>query len=159
MEKLRYTIAISAPVHTVWTRMLDDRGYREWTSAFQRGSHFAGSWEPGSIIRFLAPGDGGSMSGMIATVVENRPDEFVSIEYRGQVVDGVDDTTSDLARRLAGAHENYSFDESGGTTTVTVETDSDDEFAEMFEDAWPKALAALKVVSERRPEGFPDPIK
>ena len=148
MDKLHYTVEVNAPVHTVWTAMLDDATYREWTSAFHDGSYYEGSWDLGSTIRFLGPNDDGSLGGMIAKVVENRPDEFLSLEYFGEVVGGMDDTTSDSARRLVGAHENYSFRESGGVTTVTVDLDSDEEFTAMFNDMWPPALAKLKEVAE-----------
>ena len=148
MDKLHYTVEVNAPVHTVWTAMLDDATYREWTSAFHDGSYYEGSWDLGSTIRFLGPNDDGSLGGMIAKVVENRPDEFLSLEYFGEIVGGMDDTTSDSARRLVGAHENYSFRESGGVTTVTVDLDSDEEFTAMFNDMWPPALAKLKEVAE-----------
>ena len=148
MDKLHYSVEVNAPVHTVWTAMLDDATYREWASAFHDGSYYEGSWDLGSTIRFLGPNDDGSVGGMIAKVVENRPDEFLSLEYSGEVVGGVDDTTSEAAQRLVGAHENYSFRELDGVTTVTVDLDSDDEFTAMFNDMWPPALAKLKEVAE-----------
>jgi uncharacterized protein YndB with AHSA1/START domain len=148
MDKLHYSVEVNAPVQTVWTAMLDDATYREWTSAFHDGSYYEGSWDLGSTIRFLGPNDDGSLGGMLAKVVENRPNEYISLEYIGEVVGGVDDTTSEAAKRLVGAHENYSFRESGGVTTVTVDVDSDDEFTPMFNDVWPPALAKLKEVAE-----------
>ena len=148
MDKLRYSVEVNAPVHAVWTTMLDDTTYREWTSAFHEGSYFEGSWELGSTIRFLGPNDDGSLGGMIAKVVENRPNEYISLEYLGETVGGVDDTTSEAALRLAGAHENYSFRESDGVTTVEVELDSDDQFTAMFNQMWPPALAKLKEIAE-----------
>ena len=129
--------------------MLDDASYREWTSEFNEGSYFEGSWELGSEIRFLGPNDGESADGMIATVAENRPHEYLSLEYTGQIVDGVDDTTSATAKELAGSHENYSFSESGSVTTLSVDVDSAEEYADMMDEAWPKALATLKAIAER----------
>ncbi|NKX53906.1 SRPBCC family protein [Arthrobacter mobilis] len=148
MEKLRYTVRVNAPAHTVWTTMLDPSSYREWTRAFLDGSYYEGSWEQGSEIRFLGPNEDGSEDGMIATVVENRPDEFVCVEYRGQIEGGLEDTSSEAARKLAGAREAYTFRESGGVTTVEVELDSQDEYAAMLDEAWPKALARLKELAE-----------
>lgn len=148
MEKLHFTVRIDAPVHTVWSTMLGDATYREWTSAFQEDSYYEGSWDLGTEIRFLGPSEDGSLGGMIATVVEKRPDEFVSLEYVGQVVEGVDDTTSDQAKRIIGAHENYSFSETGGVTVVEVDVDTEEDFAAMLGEAWPIALAKLKEVAE-----------
>ncbi|MCG2622000.1 hypothetical protein LVY72_08725 [Arthrobacter sp. I2-34] len=144
MQKLRYSVRINAPVHTVWTTMLDGATYRDWTRAFSEGSYYEGSWDQGSEIRFVGPGEDGSLSGMIGRVVENRPDEFVCVEYFGQIVDGVDDTTSEAARQWAGAREAYSFSESDGVTTVEVELDSEESFAAFFDEAWPKALERLR---------------
>jgi uncharacterized protein YndB with AHSA1/START domain len=149
MAGLQYSIDINAPVHTVWSTMLDDETYRDWTSAFGEGSYYEGDWSEGSTIRFIGPEDDGSLSGIIGTVVASRPDEFVSVEYFGQIVDGEVDTTSDDAQVFVGSYENYSFQESDGVTTVTVEL-SDDEMMNQMKDLWPPALARVKELAENR---------
>ncbi|MHA7222782.1 SRPBCC family protein [Arthrobacter sp. RHLT1-20] len=150
MEKLRYSVKINAPVQDVWTTMLDAASYREWTSVFNSGSYYEGAWDKGGEIRFLGPDDKGSLGGMIATVEENKQNQFLSLRYTGQIIDGADDTTSDAAKSFIGTHENYAFSESGGVTTVDVELDSEDDFVAMFNDAWPLALAKLKDITEAR---------
>ena len=150
MEKLRYSVKINAPAQTVWSTMLDDASYREWTSVFHIGSYYEGAWDKGAEIRFLGPDDDGKLGGMIATVEENRPHEFVSVRYTGQIVDGAEDTTSDAAKSFIGAHESYAFSEADGATTVDVELDSEEEFAAEFNAAWPLALARLKEITESR---------
>lgn len=153
MEKLQFSTRINAPVQTVWSTMLDDATYREWTTEFQEGSYYEGDWNQGSEIRFLGPDDNGSTGGMLATVEESRPHEFVSLRYLGQIVDGADDTTSDEARSIAGSHENYTLRQADGVTELDVEIElnagSDDEFVQMFNDMWPKALDKLKAICER----------
>lgn len=128
--------------------MLGDETYRQWTDVFNPGSYYEGSWDKGSEIRFIGSDDTGASGGMLGTIVENRPNEFVSIEYSGMIIEGVPDTTSDAAKTVVGTHENYSFSEEDGVTTVTVEMDSDDEYAAMFEESWPVALDKLKELSE-----------
>lgn len=150
MKKLRYSAEISAPAGDVWTTMLSDSTYRQWASAFYPGSYFEGDWAQGSEIRFLGPDDKGSLGGMIAVVEENRPGEFISLRYVGQVVNGTDDTTSDEAEAFIGTHENYSLSEDAGVTTVDVVLDSEEEFAAMFDEAWPIALAKLKEITEEQ---------
>jgi hypothetical protein len=150
MEKLRYSVKINAPARDVWTTMLDNASYREWTSVFHSGSYYEGGWDKGGEIRFLGPDDDGKPGGMIATVEENRPHEFLSLRYTGQVIDGADDTTSDAAKSFIGAHENYAFREADGATTVEVELDSEDEFVAEFNAAWPLALERLKEITESR---------
>jgi uncharacterized protein YndB with AHSA1/START domain len=153
MEKLQFSTRINAPVQTVWSTMLDDATYREWTTEFQEGSYYEGDWNQGSEIRFLGPDGNGSTGGMLATVEESRAHEFVSLRYLGQIVDGVDDTTSDEARSIAGSHENYTLRQADGVTELDVEIElnpgSDDEFVQMFNDMWPKALDKLKAICER----------
>lgn len=149
MERLQFSIRIQAPREQVWHTMLDDATYREWTQVFHAGSHFVGGWEQGSTIRFLAPEDDGSTSGMISMVEEVRPPEFVSLRMLGEVVNGVDDTTSDRVKSWAGGREQYTFREDNGSTEVVVEVDTTAEFKDYFLQAWPKALERLKVIAER----------
>jgi hypothetical protein len=85
---------------------------------------------------------------MVAVIREHRPHEFVSIEYRGQILDGVEDTTSDDARKVAGTHEDYSFAESDGSTTVSVDIDVQEEWSEDFAELWPQALDKLRELAE-----------
>jgi hypothetical protein len=47
------------------------------------------------------------------------------------------------------AFENYTFKEKNGTTEVIVEMDINDEYKEMFEGMWPKALQKLKELAEK----------
>jgi len=147
MKKLTYTETISAPASTVWSTMLDDATYREWTSEFG-DSHYTGSWELGSQIRFIGQDDDGTTGGMLGHITANRPHEYVEVEYLGQILDGADDTESEFAKSIAGTHESYTFTENDGVTTVVVELDSTDELAEMFDELWPAALAKLKKIAE-----------
>ena len=154
METLEFEIEIVAPVQTVWSTMLDDDTYRQWSSSFYEGSYFTGGWEKGSTIRFLGPDEaggepGGTDGGMLGTVVESRPNEFVQVEYTGLVDRGNDDTTSETARQLAGTHESYTFTENNGVTTVAVQIEVLDEWAQTFRDEWPVALDRLRDLAER----------
>lgn len=131
--------------------MLDDRSYREWTAAFNPGSYYKGDWSKGSKILFLGPDPTtGEEGGMVARIAENRPYEFISIEHFGIVQNGVEDTTSDFARRWAPAYENYSFKEKGGATEVLIDMDADEEQVEAFNQMWPAALQKLKEIAEKR---------
>lgn len=147
MDTLHFTIDIKAPKQKVWDIMLGDKTYRQWTEPFQPGSYFEGSWDKGSTIRFLAS-DAGKIGGLVGTIAQNTPGDFVSIEYTGEVVDGVDNTAS--GQQWAGAHENYTFSEANGVTTLTVDLEGNlgAEMTAMFEQMWPKALQKLKEMAE-----------
>jgi hypothetical protein len=147
--KIHFNIEINAPKKKVWDAMFADKTYREWTSAFMPGSHFAGTWEEGSKIYFLGPDPSGKVSGMVSRIAVVRPYEFMGIEHLGAINAGVEDTTSDAEKDWVGAREDYYFSEKNGITTVRVEQDMADDYVSMMSEAWPKALAILKDVAER----------
>ena len=149
MDKLHFKIEINAPKEKVWNTMLEDKTYREWTEAFSPGSHYVGSWNKGSKILFLGPSENGIMGGMVSRIKENKQYEFISIEHIGVVQDGEEDTTSDAVKAWAGSLENYTFKDFNGKTELLVDMDINDDYKEMFEDMWPKALNKLKELAEK----------
>jgi uncharacterized protein YndB with AHSA1/START domain len=151
MTTLHFSTTINAPRETVWHTMLDDEPYRDWTSAFNPGSYYRGDWSEGSKILFLGPDPTtGREGGMVGRIAECRPYEFVSIKFEGLVQDGVEDTSSEIARRWAHGHENYTFRDQGEATEVQVELEVEEANAPMFEQTWPGALERLKALAERR---------
>ena len=156
MKTLHFSEQIDAPKATVWSTMLEDGTYRDWSSAFGEGSHYVGDWEEGSRILFLAPGDEGrGPSGMVSLIAESRPHDLVRIEHVGTIEDGVEDTGSDTVKAWGGAFETYRFHERGGGTEVFVELDVPEAYVDTFEQMWPKALHRLKALAEQahRAEG------
>ena len=150
MQKLNFKIDINASKEKVWNTMLEDKTYRHWTEAFSPGSHFVGSWDKGSKILFLGPNEQGIMGGMVSRIKENRKHEYLSIEHLGVVNDGKEDTTSDAVKQWAGSLENYTFKDKNGNTEVLVDMDINDDYKDMFNDMWPKALQKLKEISEKK---------
>jgi hypothetical protein len=149
MEKMHFSTSINAPKTKVWDTMLQDATYRVWTSAFNPGgSWYEGDWNQGSTIRFLGPGEDGELGGMVGRIKENRLYDFVSIEHLGLIRDGVEDTTSEAAKKWAPAFENYTFTEKDGATEVLVDMDIDEEHKAIFQVMWPKALQKLKELAE-----------
>ena len=151
METQHFTIDIRASARLVWETMFNDSTYRQWTSVFNPDSYFEGTWKPGTEIRFLGSDPGGATSGMtglFGVITEHRPYEFVLIQYQGQIVNDVDDTTSREARQLIGSREAYTFSESDGVTTVTIDVDTADTYTELWGELWPKSLAKLKQLTE-----------
>ena len=150
MQKLHFTITINSPVSHVWSTMLSDDTYRQWTEPFNPGSYYVGDWSQGSRILFLGPNpDGSGEGGMIARIAENRLHEFLSIEHLGIIQNGIEDTTSDEVKRWTPAFENYTFTALGDSVTqLDIDLDSNEEYAEMFSDMWPKALSKLKSLCE-----------
>jgi len=151
MQKLKVSIEINAPKEKVWNTMLDDKTYRMWTTPFNEDSYYKGDWSKGSKIFFLGPDpETGKEGGMVSRIAENKLYEFISIEHLGIIKDGVEDTTSEDVKKWTPAFENYTFQEKNGTTEVLVEMDINDEYKEMFEGMWPKALQVLKEIAEKK---------
>jgi hypothetical protein len=146
MEKLNFSRSIDAPREKVWQVLWDDSSYREWTSVFSNGSYAeTEDWAEGSTVRFLDS----SGQGMVSTVVANNPFKFMSFRHLGMVKDGVEDTDSDQVKAWAGAMENYTLDQSNGTTNLVIDIDITPEYKEYFDRTWPQALDKIKTLSEQ----------
>ncbi len=85
---------------------------------------------------------------MVAEIAESRENAFISIRHLGFIAKGVEDTTSEAVRAWAPAYENYTLLSSPEGTKIVVDQDVAAEWAEYMNEAWPKALALLKKLSE-----------
>ena len=145
MTKQEFKVSINAPREKVWEVLWNDATYPAWTSAFSEGSHAVTDWKKGSKILFLD----GKGSGMVSTIAEKKPAEFMSFKHLGVVKDGVEDTTSDEVKQWAGAEENYSLKPVNGNTELTVQVDINDEWKDYFVTTFPKALDKVKELAEK----------
>lgn len=145
MIKLTFNTTIDAPREKVWSVLWNDETYRAWTSAFMEGSYAETDWKQGSKVLFLD----GKGEGMVSTVAEARPNEYMSIKHLGMVKDGVEDTTSEEVKKWAGAMENYTLKGVDGKTELLVDMDTTEASREYFEKTWPKALEKLRELAEK----------
>jgi hypothetical protein len=152
MKKIQFTKQIQASAQKVYEIMLglnDKKTYEEWTKVFNPTSTYEGEWNKGNKIYFVGVDENGKKGGMVSEVEELLPARFVSIQHVG-ILDGeVEVTSGEDVEKWAGGHENYSFIEETGITTLTVELDAVDEFLEFFNNTYPAALDKLKEISER----------
>lgn len=147
-EKTKYEITINASPEKVYSTMLDQDQYKQWTEVFNPTSYYEGSWEKGSKILFLGTDKDGNTGGMVSRIKENIPNTFVSIEHYGEVHGEEEITTGARVEAWAGCHENYSFTKKNGATHVEVEIDMVPEHKSYFEETWPNALKKLKEICE-----------
>ena len=146
MKKLEFKIEIAADKQKVWDTMLNPKTYKEWVSVSWPGSIYEGNWKQGENLRFLSPGQGGTM----ATVVELRPAEYLLARHIAVInSDGTEDRDSDIAKGWIGTTESYTFTETNGKTKLRVEINTPPDWEKMFTDGWPNALKKLKEISER----------
>lgn len=145
MQTLNYSIEIRAPKEKVWWSMLGKDGYRKWTAVFDPGSHYEGTWEEGSKMKLLnRNGDG-----MVSEVVANNLFELVSLMHYRSIKDGIEQDGEPDPDRYP-AFEDYEFSETHGITRVRVSVDSPDDYVNMMDDLFPKALQKLKAMCEVR---------
>lgn len=148
--KLTYKIKINAPAAKVFKTMLDKETYKQWTSAFDPSSDFEGIWDKGQKIYFTGVNEKGEKGGMVAEIAEYIPNSYVSIRHLGILDKGQEILSGPTVEDWAGALENYSFTNIEGQTLLKIDVDTSDEYIDYFDKAWPKALEALKEISEKK---------
>jgi len=148
MEKKEFIVTIDAPREKVWNTLWNDATYSQWTAVFAPGSRAETDWKKGSKVLFLD----GKNSGMVSTIAENKPNEFMSFKHLGTVIDGVEDVNSAQAKEWSGATENYTLQTVNGKTELRVDLDTEgmeEKMLEYFSATFPKALATLKELAEK----------
>lgn len=147
MKTLHYDILIDAAPQKVWTTMLDKETYKQWTGVSWPGSSYTGEWKQGTEIRFTGDEGGG---GTLAEIIELEPYKKVVAEHVAVILeDNSLDRDSDMAKGWIGTLEQYEFTDENGATKVDVEITTAPDWASMFDEGWPPALAALKQLVEQ----------
>jgi len=152
MKKLRFTIKIQAPVSKVYDSMLgisNKTSYEEWTAKFNPTSTYEGSWEKGSKMLFIGTDQKGKKAGMVSEIFDLIPNQFVSIRHYGLVQNDEEITSGPQVEKWANGFENYSFQEIDGSTSVTVDLDTSEEYIDYMNHAFPNALKQLKEFCEK----------
>jgi hypothetical protein len=156
MKKLSYSIKIQERPEKVYDTMLglsSKKDYEQWTSPFGPSSTYEGSWNKGEKIKFVGIDESGKTMGMLSRIAENKPASFVSIQHYGLMEDGKEVTSGPKVESWAGALENYRFEPiENNATRLSVEVDTDDNYIDFFNEAWPKALEKLKNSCEKKSE-------
>ncbi|MCM4165343.1 MULTISPECIES: SRPBCC domain-containing protein [unclassified Arenibacter] len=151
MKTKRYKININTTASKVYNLMLgleNKKTYEAWTALFDPTSTYEGSWDKGSKMLFVGTDEQGKKGGMIAEIAENIPNKFISIKHYGIIENDQEILDGPKVKSWAGSMENYTFSETNGVTTITVEVDSNEEYIDYFDKTWPKALDKLKALSE-----------
>ena len=147
---MEFNITIDATREKVWDVLFGVDTYPIWTTAFSEGSKVETDWKKGSKAIFLDS----SNRGMVSRIVENVPNEYMSIEHLGMYDNGVEDYESEEVKKWAGAKENYTLNDVNGQTELQVymemdESEENKKMIEMFKGMWPKALAKVKELAEQ----------
>lgn len=152
MKKLQFKISINAPVAKVYDLMLgisNKSTYEQWTALFNPTSTYEGRWDKGTKILFIGVDEKGEKGGMVSRIAENKPNHFVSIQHYGLVKGDKEITEGPEVEKWANGFENYTFEEKNGTTTLTVDLDTTEDFVGYMNETYPKALGKLKELCEK----------
>src|SRR3989338_6329650 len=152
MKKLQFKVSIQAPASTIYDVMLGishKSTYEEWTSSFNPTSTYEGSGDKGKKILLVGVDEKGEKGGMVSRIAENLPNRFVSIQHYGLYKADKEITEGPEVEKWANGFENYTFEENDGTTTVTVDLDTAEDFLAYMNEAYPKALDKLKELCEK----------
>lgn len=152
MKKLQFTIIINARSNQVFDFMLgisNKSTYEQWTALFNPTSTYEGCWNKGSKMLLVGTDEKGEKGGMVSEIVENIPNQFVSIRHYGLVKNNVEITEGPEVEKWANGFENYTFIENNGITEVIVDLDITEDFLDYMNEIYPKALDKLKEICER----------
>ena len=152
MKKLQFTVNIHAPAPRIYDFMLglrDKSTYEQWTALFNPTSTYEGRWDKGSKILFFGVDENGEKGGMVSRIAENILNQLVSIQHSGLLKSGREITEGPEVEKWANGFETYSFEESNGSTTVTVDLDTAEDFIDYMNQTYPKALDKLKELCEK----------
>ena len=145
MEHKEYRVTIQAPKEKVWETLWSEITYPQWTSAFAEGSRAETDWKKGSRVLFL-DGEG---KGMVGEILENIPNEYMSIKHLGEYKDGQENIDSPGTTEWGQPTENYTLRDSGTGTELIVDMSIPGNYVEYFDKTWPLAFDRLKEISEK----------
>lgn len=145
LKKISFSTSIHASKNKVWDILWNNETYRKWTAVFMEGSHAQSDWNEGSRIQFLD----GQGRGMYSIIEKKIAGEYISFRHLGEIKDGQEQPI-DETKGWGNSTENYMLNEDAGITTLTVEMDVVNEMLEYFNNTFPKALEAIKKLSETK---------
>lgn len=146
MEKviINKSIDIDASKEKVWNVLTIDEMTRSWYTAFNMGSYAETDWKQGSKVVFKD----GTGNGMIGRITASVPGKIISTEFTGMLVNGVEDYESEDAKNIKGYKETYHISGEGNKSTLSIEQKTSDEYGDMMQTMWDKALPLIKQLAE-----------
>jgi hypothetical protein len=151
MKRVQFIVKINAPKNKVYDLMLGiskKLTYEQWTALFNPTSSYEGNWNKGSKMLFVGTDENGEKGGLVSEIMENIPNQFISIRHYGLVKANEEITEGPEVEKWANGFENYTFEENNKTTTVTVDLDTTEDFLDYMNETYPKAIEKLKEMCE-----------
>jgi uncharacterized protein YndB with AHSA1/START domain len=144
MEKIKFSIAINANAQRVWDVLWGKTTYSQWTAGFGEGGSVVTDWKEGSRVLFL----GGENEGMASEIVAITPGQYVSFQHHAAYKNGVVDAEAPEMQGWIGTHENYTLEEDGEQTLLTLDQEIPADQVDGFTVFWESALSKIKELAE-----------
>lgn len=143
MKNLK-TISFSIPSHSdrekIWNLLWNPKSYEKWTAVFAEGSHYKGTLKQDNTIQFLGKDDGG----MVSTIEKLIENEQMVFSHQKELRKGIETEST-----WQGAKEIYYLKKENDTNTeLQLIMDVTPDMEAYFNNAFPKALALIKQLSE-----------
>lgn len=146
MKELLYTIELNCSKKQVWTSLTYKENYKKWASAFASNPTYNGKWEEKEVIEFIDIGTGGTK----AILEKVQPCSLISARHFAIITpEGKEDRESDSAKKWNGTIEEYNLEEKNQVTKLSIKIITHEDFSQMYEVCWPKALETLKELCEK----------
>lgn len=147
MERLAYTISITASPPKIWEILFSDSTFPIWSAPFSEGNRAYGTWLEGTEMAILNK----NREGVVYLVEINEPFEKMSLRQVGIFKDEQKHLNDPEVLEFAGGHENYFIEQSdstAGESNLRVEKDVSAVQKAFFDSVFPKALEMVKLMAE-----------
>ena len=139
MKLLEFKLQINAPAEKVWKVLFTQDENRNWPSAVNEGTYFEGTWEEGSVMRFLDDEN----NGMYNSVEKNIPNKELTMKHLGWIYDG------ELSQQnWEDSTVTYLLESNENGTLLTGKINALDEFVDFFNSKYPSNFEKVKKLSE-----------
>lgn len=144
MKELQFQVEIHASKEKVWNTLWQDETFRQWAGIIDPGTYMAGELKEGSEVQFISSENGYGVTSLVEKLTAN---EFLLLRHHA---DTQDDGKQEREKEWTGGEESYSLADKDGITILTAAFDVPPELEEYFKLNYPKALAQVKILAERK---------
>lgn len=145
MKTIKKKIDIRASREAVWSVLTEDQYVRQWYTAFSESARAETDWKIGSKVLFIDD----TQNGLIGKVVQNKPNELLSVEYTGMVLNGKEDYEHPESIAVKGGYETYALLQKKDVTELQISGDMSDGLYNAMSSLWDDALVKLKSLAEQ----------
>ncbi len=144
MKTLQFKIHLNSSAEKVWNSLWQIENYKKWTNPFCEGTYYkTENFIQGSKIHFLSP-NGAGMYSIIDTLIENK---WIIFKHIGELNNFEEQPINEKTKQWTNAIESYELVNEQNGTTLFVNVDIAEEFADYMNTTFPLALDELNKIA------------